>query len=205
MTTRKFILAAMVALTSVAATAGSALAHPTRAPAYAGTEAFATATVNVRSGPGTGYRVVDALRPGEAVEIRNCSGNWCHVIKSGPDGWVAKSYLGTAAKQRVRRTPNVNFSIEIGFGNNRGRFARGEVCFYEHFNYKGDSFCVESGEQANWVGDSWNDRISSVKVKGGAAVRVFEHANYAGAAATVRRSVPKLNNFNDQISSYQAR
>lgn len=204
MTTKTLTLAAVVALTAVAATAGSALAHPTRAPSYSGTEAYATATVNVRSGPGTGYRVVDALYPGERVEIRNCSGRWCYVIKSGPDGWVAKSYLGASAR-KSRRAPNVNFSIEFGFGQDRGRFERGEVCFYEHFNYKGDSFCVDSGEEASWVGDSWNDRISSIKVKGGAAVRVYQHANYEGNAATVRRSVPQLNNFNDEISSYKAR
>ncbi|HEV7277246.1 MAG TPA: SH3 domain-containing protein [Devosiaceae bacterium] len=204
MTTKPLTLAAIIALT-LAATASSALAHSTRAPSYSGAEAYATATVNVRSGPSTGYRVVDVLRPGEAVQIRSCSGNWCHVVKSGPDGWVSKSYLGTSAKKSPRRAPKVNFSIEFGFGKDRGRFDRGEVCFYEHFNYKGDSFCVDSGEEANWVGDGWNDRISSIKVKGGAAVRVYQHASYEGASATVRRSVPQLNNFNDAISSYRVR
>jgi hypothetical protein len=205
MTIRRLAVAAIFALTGVAATAGSALAHPTHTPSHASTEAYATATVNVRSGPGTGYRIVDTLRAGQPVDIRNCSGNWCYVIKSGPDGWVSKSYLGTSARKSVRRTPNVNFSIEFGFGRDRGRFERGEVCFYEHFNYKGDSFCVKSGEDASWVGDAWNDRISSIKVKGGASVRIFEHADYQGAEATARRSVPQLNKFNDQISSYRVR
>jgi uncharacterized protein YraI len=56
--------------------------------------AYATGTVNVRQGPGTGYGVVDVLRRGEAVEIERCRGSWCFVRKSGPDGWVSANYLG---------------------------------------------------------------------------------------------------------------
>jgi len=55
--------------------------------------AYATSTVNVRSGPGTGYGQVDVLRPGESVDIDYCRGSWCFVNKSGPDGWVSASYL----------------------------------------------------------------------------------------------------------------
>ncbi len=55
--------------------------------------AYATATVNVRSGGGTGYAVVDVLRPGERVEVEYCKGAWCFVEKRGPDGWVNANYL----------------------------------------------------------------------------------------------------------------
>ena len=55
--------------------------------------AYATTTLNVRSGPGTGYGVVDVLRRGEAVDVDYCRGSWCRVVKSGPDGWVSASYL----------------------------------------------------------------------------------------------------------------
>lgn len=71
---------------AVAALVGSAVAA-SAAPAYA------TSTVNVRSGPGTGYGVVDSLRRGEGVDIDYCRGSWCFVNKSGPDGWVSASYL----------------------------------------------------------------------------------------------------------------
>jgi uncharacterized protein YraI len=56
--------------------------------------AYATGTVNVRQGPGTGYGVVDVLRRGEAVDVDRCRGGWCFVRKSGPDGWVSANYLG---------------------------------------------------------------------------------------------------------------
>jgi uncharacterized protein YraI len=55
--------------------------------------AYATGSVNVRQGPGTGYRVVDQLRSGESVDVRGCTGGWCRVEHSGPDGWVSSSYL----------------------------------------------------------------------------------------------------------------
>ena len=55
--------------------------------------AFATSNVNVRSGPSTGYGVVDVLRRGERVDIDHCRGSWCFVEKRGPDGWVSANYL----------------------------------------------------------------------------------------------------------------
>jgi hypothetical protein len=67
----------------------------TAASAYAAT-AYAVSSVNVRSGPGTGYHVVDQLRRGERVDVIDCRGSWCRVEKSGPDGWVSARYLGNA-------------------------------------------------------------------------------------------------------------
>ncbi len=55
--------------------------------------AFASSSVNVRSGPGTGYAVVDTLRRGERVDVEFCRGVWCSVSKPGPDGWVNANYL----------------------------------------------------------------------------------------------------------------
>ncbi|WP_417308204.1 SH3 domain-containing protein, partial [Devosia sp.] len=55
--------------------------------------AYSTTSLNVRSGPGTGYRVVDTLRPGEPVNIEYCRGSWCFVNKAGPDGWASATYL----------------------------------------------------------------------------------------------------------------
>jgi len=56
-------------------------------------EAFAKSDVNVRSGPGTEFSRVDTLNGGEAVDILECSGNWCYVQHPGPDGWVSANYL----------------------------------------------------------------------------------------------------------------
>jgi uncharacterized protein YraI len=91
--------------------------------------AVATSSVNVRTGPGTGYGVVDNLRPCEFVNIDGRRGGWCEVTKSGPDGWVSCAYL-TNGRVNVYRDgpryryrnydryddgPSVNFSF--GFGS----------------------------------------------------------------------------------------
>lgn len=55
--------------------------------------AFATSNVNVRSGPGTSFGVVDVLRRGDPVDIDHCRGNWCLVDRRGPSGWVSASFL----------------------------------------------------------------------------------------------------------------
>jgi len=51
--------------------------------------AEAVGSVNVRSGPGTSYRVVDRLARGENVNVQRCrSSGWCYITHPGPDGWV---------------------------------------------------------------------------------------------------------------------
>jgi hypothetical protein len=79
---KKIITGGLAVLAFVASAAAA-----TAAPAYA------TGNVNVRSGPGTHYGVIDALRRGEQVDVQQCRGGWCYVEKRGPDGWVSANYL----------------------------------------------------------------------------------------------------------------
>ena len=79
----KKLMAAGLAALSLMATAGAASAAP----------AFVSGNVNVRSGPGTGYSVIDTVRRGERVDVQQCRGSWCYVEKRGPDGWVSANYL----------------------------------------------------------------------------------------------------------------
>ncbi|WP_052153660.1 SH3 domain-containing protein, partial [Devosia sp. LC5] len=83
MALRNKLIAGGLAAFAVLATATAAMAAP----------AYATSNVNVRSGPGTGYGVVDTLRRGEQVDVQQCRGSWCYVEKRGPDGWVSANYL----------------------------------------------------------------------------------------------------------------
>jgi uncharacterized protein YraI len=77
------LLAGSLAGAALLLGAGAALADP----------AQATGAVNVRSGPGVGYSIVDQLYPGENVDVGRCDGGWCFVDHSGPDGWVSANYL----------------------------------------------------------------------------------------------------------------
>lgn len=72
-------------------TAGGALAILlASAAAAAAFPVTSTTSLNVRSGPGTNYRVVDTLRPGETVEVTGQRGSW-YQIDGG--GWASAAYL----------------------------------------------------------------------------------------------------------------
>lgn len=83
--------------------------------------AVATATVNVRTGPSTGFRAIDTLRPGEQVAIVDREGSWCAVQKSGPDGWVACNYLSDRVRYRDRDNDGPSVSLSFGVGVNQDR------------------------------------------------------------------------------------
>ena len=41
--------------------------------------AVVTGDLNLRSGPGTGYRVIDTMPAGSYVDVIGCTGAWCRV------------------------------------------------------------------------------------------------------------------------------
>ena len=83
----------------------------------AAVEAQATGSVNVRSGPGTSYGVLDQLQRGDAVNVARQSPNgWCFVQKSGPDGWVSCRYLN-ADDAGYGDDDNDGPNVSIRFGN----------------------------------------------------------------------------------------
>lgn len=77
----------------VLASAGTALAAPGRA----------TADLNLRSGPGTAYRVIDTMPAGAVVDIRGCRGAWCRVAFEGATGYAAANLLSGPAVGYVAR------------------------------------------------------------------------------------------------------
>ncbi|MBX6427223.1 MAG: SH3 domain-containing protein, partial [Variibacter sp.] len=54
------------------------------------------ADLNIRSGPGTNYQVIDVVGSGTVVDVRGCSGGWCRVSYGGSAGWASRSYLAFA-------------------------------------------------------------------------------------------------------------
>jgi hypothetical protein len=83
-----------ISRTTIAGTLAGAVLLLSAGAAFA-TPGQATASVNVRSGPGTSYGIVDSLYPGENVDVQQCRGSWCYVEHSGPDGWVSANFLST--------------------------------------------------------------------------------------------------------------
>lgn len=87
MTINRKLLATGLGALAILGTTVAAMAAP----------AVATGNVNVRSGPGTGYGVIDTLVRGQRVDVQQCRGSWCYVVKPGPDGWVSSSYLSAGS------------------------------------------------------------------------------------------------------------
>ncbi|NKN37098.1 SH3 domain-containing protein [Agrobacterium sp. a22-2] len=110
---RKLYLSAAIALTAIAAPAVAEAAT-----------AYATANVNMRSGPSTQYPPILVVPYSSPVEIYGClsAANWCDVAYGSYRGWISGSYLQTTySQQRIYVGPQyyeplgipiVTFSID---------------------------------------------------------------------------------------------
>jgi predicted chitinase len=94
---------------------------------------------------------------------------------------------------------------QLADGREQALAVSSPVCFFEHVNYGGASFCTQ--DDSPWVGATWNDRISSVRVPAGTQVELFFDINYGGRALTITGDAPNLVNlnFNDFASSFRLR
>lgn len=81
--TKAIRLLAPLMAAAIALSATAALAAP-------GT---ASVNANVRSGPGTGYAIVDRLTKGEYVIVKSCGASWCRISHIGNDGYVARTLI----------------------------------------------------------------------------------------------------------------
>jgi hypothetical protein len=79
------------------------------------------------------------------------------------------------------------------------------VCFYENINFGGRYFCSPVGSTTSSVPSGMNDRISSVRVFGNAAVTLFRDPNFRGDSRVITYDIADLRGmgFNDRLSSYQ--
>jgi len=208
MTTKKLILGATIAAISLLS-AVAAHAAP----------ASATSSVNVRTGPGTGYAKVGALSAGEVVDVKQCQGSWCFVDRNaGTDGWVSKNYLAAGNGGGGGNKPDIpfNFGMSVGPGGPSFSFGIGDApppaplpaiakaCFFKGNNFTGAQFCVTPADNEPVLPGGWNDSISSIRLQGGAQVTVCKNAWYGGACTTYSSDKPSLGSYNNAISSYQA-
>ena len=78
---------------------------------------------------------------------------------------------------------------------------RASCTFYADPGHRGQSVTVSEGEDGSWVGNRWNDRISSFTCRPGCAAEIFEHIRFGGHR-TELISVHALDPWwNDRISS----
>ena len=94
--------------TAAAALSAALFLSLTASFSFAATPGFTTVDLNLRSGPGTGYRVIGVMPRGAAITISDCSTSWCRVAFGAKRGWASLTYLQAIAvmpREAVRPPP----------------------------------------------------------------------------------------------------
>lgn len=163
----------------------------------------------------TSSEKVNFVEEDEFVTVTKCRGSYCFLKIPGPDGWVKKSRLAPLDEEGEPHTDiPFSFGITIGPGGPSVSIGIGDApppgpgpgvpraCFFQNSGYGGASFCVAAGDSiGNLSSIGWNDRISSVRLYGGAGVQVCEHVGYGGSCVTWTSNKSSLGGWNDRISS----
>jgi hypothetical protein len=81
------------------------------------------------------------------------------------------------------------------------------ACFYQDPGFRGEYFCVRSGESMGTVPTGMNDRISSIRLFGSARVKVYQDGRFQGRSTRFNDDVRNLREegWNDLISSLEVR
>lgn len=182
--------------------------------AVSATTAASSTDLNVRSGPGTSFGVLDTLYEGEIVEVAECQANgWCYIEHTGTNGWVSSSYLTMAPEPSGEAAdPDCSLSLTIGPDGPSLTITCGDggvvvpapapdpepappvgnqACFYTGINFSGSEFCYGVGT-LNSLNTTFNDRISSVKLDGIAKVQLCADTNLGGYCRTIDSNAPLL-------------
>ena len=86
---------------------------------------------------------------------------------------------------------------------------RDGACFYTTAPFRGNHFCVRSGDRLPHLPGNFGDNISSIQIFGRAHVRIFNDSDYRDGSIVLNRSVVDLRNvpfrdghtWNNRISS----
>jgi hypothetical protein len=81
--------------------------------------------------------------------------------------------------------------------------ALGCATLYWDGSFLGSTMAVDDGANVSWIGDQWNDKVSSVRVSPGCALNIWSDGSYAGAHKTVAGVVPWIgSDWNDKVSAF---
>ena len=194
-------------------------------------EAAAKSPVNVRTGPGKSFGIVDQLTAGEVVNVTECApSNFCFVEHSGPDGWVSANYLTSIddeddadMEEGGGSNPDCSFGFVMGPGGPSMTVNCGDAplppppappsppedepgaCLYVGNNFDGSDLCVGIGIR-NSLNATFNNKISSIELTGGAKAMLCDGPNLTGTCKNITADTaplqPSINNKTSSFSIY---
>src|SRR5262245_8047996 len=74
----------------------------------------------------------------------------------------------------------------------REKLPQDGVCFYKDTDFHGDYFCIVGGNALSAMPEDMNDKISSIRIFGGADVTVFRDAGFSGISTRFAGNVHDL-------------
>lgn len=138
--------------------------------AAAATNGFATANVNMRSGPSTRYPAVVVIPAGAPIVINGCLNtvNWCDVSFARGRGWVSGNYIQASYRQnrvyvapqyyRPLGIPTITFDVDTYWQ----RHYRGRDFYRERDRWRGWDYRRADGpprwDDRRPVPPRWDDR-----------------------------------------------
>jgi uncharacterized protein YraI len=132
---------------------GTSAAPPPPPPSPSGPSLTAhrvTASVlNVRSGPGTGYRILGTVRSGQVYVSTQAASGWQKVYWRGGQGWTSGAYLSTVSGARAVRVKVNDLNVRTGPGTGYGvvgQIQQGQVY-------------ATAGTQSGWHRIAWDGSL----------------------------------------------
>ncbi len=161
----------------VTLTGSGAAPAPASAPAAAsgGQSLQATTSLNVRSGPGTGYSILGGIAPGTSYPVTGSQDGWYSLVYNGQTGWVSGQYVtlagggaapaaaapaGASTGQMAQPTDRLNVRSGPGTGYNiLGVIVPGSA--YPVTGSQSGWYSINFNGQTGWVSAQWVTVASS--------------------------------------------
>ena len=133
------------------------------------------------------------------------NGRWDYVPKTGfPPERVGNDEINTFTKGDLAAIASIYGS---GGGDDGGGDKEATVCLFFDINYGGEQLCVKGTGDIGYIGNEWNDQVSSVKVTPGYIVTMYFDSEFRGGGYYTESNQSDFGrfNFNDKLSSLRVR
>ena len=148
-------------------------------------------TLNLRTGPGTQYRILDAVKSGDLVTILERAESWTHVrLAEGKDGWIPAGYQPPPTLRLVQLEEEV---VEL-----RGQLET-VTADREQLRSSNESLASNDDEQATRIAEltQENMRLTAGQrwpewITGGAMVAIGMILGALWSRSAGRRSSPRI-------------